>query len=70
MNAIEIQDMQGSRHDSTSRAEGQESTPQMDIRHVHRAREFGFGYGNSNSSGYGSPLHFTDGHEDALFKFR
>ena len=68
MHAIEIQDMQGSRHDSTSRAEGQESTPRMDMRHVHHAREFGIGYGNS--SGYGSALHFTDGHEDALFKFR
>jgi hypothetical protein len=68
MNAIETHDTQGSRHDSAGRAERQEATPQMDMRHVHHAREFGIGYGNS--SGYGSSLHFTDGHEDALFKFR
>lgn len=38
------------------------------VRHVHRAREFGVGYGSS--SGYGSVLHFTDGHVDAPFRFR
>ena len=37
-------------------------------RHVHHERTFGIGYGNS--SGYGSVLHFTDGHADALFRFR
>lgn len=36
--------------------------------HVHRERDFGIGYGNS--SGYGSALHFTDGHVDGLFRFR
>ncbi len=36
--------------------------------HVHRQRDFGIGYGNS--SGYGSALHFIDGHVDAPFRFR
>lgn len=52
-----------------------EAPPEMPTRlpdaphgHVHRDRDFGIGYGNS--SGYGSPLHFTDGHVDALFRFR
>lgn len=68
MNAIEIQNAQGSRRDFAHRAERPETVPQADMRHVHRVREFGIGYGNS--SGYGSALHFTDRHEDALFKFR
>lgn len=68
MNAIDIQDAQGSRHDFADRPQRLETALQADVRHVHRVREFGIGYGNS--SGYGSALHFTDGHEDALFKFR
>lgn len=36
--------------------------------HMHRQRDFGIGYGNS--SGYGSALHFIDGHVDAPFRFR
>ena len=68
MNAIEIQDTQGSRHDFADWAQRLETALQADVRHVHRVREFGIGYGNS--SGYGSALHFTDRHEDALFKFR
>ena len=68
MNAIEIQATQGSRHDFADRTESVETVPQTNVRHVHHAREFGIGYGNS--SGYGSALHFTDGHEDTLFKFR
>jgi hypothetical protein len=38
------------------------------VRHVHRERDYGVGYGNS--SGYGSPLHFLDGHVDRMFRFR
>jgi hypothetical protein len=68
MNAIGIQDMQGSRYDFANPTDRPEPAPPGDVRHVHHAREFGIGYGNS--SGYGSALHFTDGHEDALFKFR
>ena len=68
MNAIEIQDTQASRHEFADRPERADSVPQTNLRHVHHVREFGIGYGNS--SGYGSALHFTDGHEDALFKFR
>lgn len=37
-------------------------------RHVHRSRDFGVGYGSS--SGYGSALHFIDGHVDPPFRFR
>jgi hypothetical protein len=35
-------------------------------RHLHRARDFGIGYGNS--SGYGSELHYVDGHADPIFR--
>lgn len=37
-------------------------------RHGHRARDFGVGYGES--SGYGSTLHFIDGHVDPPFRVR
>ena len=36
-------------------------------RHLHRQRDFGIGYGNS--SGYGSELHYVDGHVDPIFRF-
>jgi hypothetical protein len=36
-------------------------------RHLHRQRDFGIGYGNS--SGYGSDLHYVDGHVDPIFRF-
>jgi len=36
-------------------------------RHLHRDRDFGVGYGNS--SGYGSDLHYVDGHVDPIFRF-
>lgn len=36
-------------------------------RHLHRPRDFGIGYGNS--SGYGSELHYVDGHVDPMFRF-
>jgi hypothetical protein len=35
-------------------------------RHLHRQRDFGIGYGNS--SGYGSELHYLDGHVDPIFR--
>jgi hypothetical protein len=35
-------------------------------RHLHRQRDFGIGYGNS--SGYGSELHYIDGHVDPIFR--
>lgn len=35
-------------------------------RHLHRPRDFGIGYGNS--SGYGSELHYVDGHVDPIFR--
>ncbi len=35
-------------------------------RHLHRQRDFGIGYGNS--SGYGSELHYVDGHVDPIFR--
>lgn len=35
-------------------------------RHLHRPRDFGIGYGNS--SGYGSEVHYVDGHVDPLFR--
>ena len=44
------------------------SPPDAPQGHVHRQRDFGIGYGNS--SGYGSLVHFTDGHVDAPFRFR
>lgn len=34
--------------------------------HLHRQRDFGIGYGNS--SGYGSDLHYGDGHVDPIFR--
>ena len=34
--------------------------------HLHRRRDFGIGYGNS--SGYGSELHYVDGHVDPIFR--
>jgi len=36
------------------------------LRHLHRQRDFGIGYGNS--SGYGSELHYVDGHVDPIFR--
>lgn len=41
-------------------------TADVSVRHLHRERDLGIGYGNS--SGYGSTLHFTDGHVDPLFR--
>lgn len=41
---------------------------ELQSRHVHRVRDFGVGYGSS--SGYGSLLHFIDGHVDPPFRFR
>lgn len=35
-------------------------------RHLHRPRDFGIGYGNS--SGYGTELHYVDGHADPMFR--
>jgi hypothetical protein len=34
--------------------------------HLHRRRDFGSGYGYS--SGYGSELHYVDGHVDPIFR--
>ena len=47
-----------------------QSPPMQDAvppRHLHRQRDFGIGYGNS--SGYGSELHYVDGHVDPIFRF-
>lgn len=44
------------------------ASPDAPHAHLHRQRDFGIGYGNS--SGYGSTLHFIDGHVDAPFRFR
>lgn len=69
MNAIGTSSMQ---QDNEPRREGGAIRPAIDAsreppaRHLHRAREFGIGYGDS--SGYGSALHFTDGHRDAPFR--
>jgi hypothetical protein len=36
------------------------------VRRLRQVRDFGVGYGNS--SGYASPLRFTDAHVDPLFR--
>ncbi|WP_027079714.1 hypothetical protein [Luteimonas mephitis] len=36
------------------------------VTHLHRQRDFGIGYGNS--SGYGTDLHYVDGHVDPIFR--
>jgi hypothetical protein len=40
--------------------------PEPPRHHLHRRRDFGIGYGNS--SGYGSELHYVDGHVDPIFR--
>lgn len=36
--------------------------------HLHHDRERDFGIGYGNSSGYGTDLHYTDGHVDPVFR--
>lgn len=43
--------------------DGPAATPVLEL---HRQRQPGFGYGRSG--GYGTRLHFTDGHVDAMFR--
>ena len=52
--------------DVTTRPESVREPVADPPRHLHRARDFGIGYGNS--SGYGSELHYVDGHVDPIFR--
>jgi len=52
--------------DRTTRPESPREPIAQPPRHLHRERDFGIGYGNS--SGYGSELHYVDGHVDPIFR--